>query len=143
MSAFAASLRPRAAALVRLGVWLLALLNGARALALWQQGEWLRGLPVALDARWRLAAALVWLVLMALAAVALHLRWPAARRLVPLLLAAYGVLELSMMILFASTLPAALPILIYAAFVGLAVWALWPPATSPRPSPPTVTQGGS
>ncbi|MBK7215573.1 MAG: hypothetical protein IPH95_00480 [Candidatus Promineofilum sp.] len=143
MSAFAASLRPRAVGLVRLGVWLLALLNGARALALWPQGEWLRDLSVALDVRWRLAASLGWMVVMALAAVAFHLRPHAARRLVPLLLVAYGVLELSMMILFASTLPAALPVLLYAAFVGLAAWALWPPAASPRPSPPTVTQGGS
>ena len=141
MSAFAASLRPRAVGLVRLGVWLLALLNGARALALWPQGEWLRDLSVALDVRWRLAASLGWMVVMALAAVAFHLRPHAARRLVPLLLVAYGVLELSMMILFASTLPAALPVLLYAAFVGLAAWALWPPAASPRPSPPTVTQG--
>lgn len=143
MNPFAAALRRLAVHLVRLGVWLLTLWNGARALALWQQGEWLRDLPVALDVRWRLAAALFWAVVMALAAVALHLRRPAARRLVPLLLAAFGVLELSMMIVFASTLPAALPIVLYAAFVGLAAWTLWRPSAPPRSSPPTVTQGGS
>ena len=73
MSAFAASLRPRAVGLVRLGVWLLALLNGARALALWPQGEWLRDLSVALDVRWRLAASLGWMVVMALALSLIHI----------------------------------------------------------------------
>ncbi|MBP8948006.1 MAG: hypothetical protein KBG73_04135 [Candidatus Promineofilum sp.] len=143
MSLFAASLRRRAVTLVQLGVWLLALWNGARALALWQQREWLRHLPVVLDARWRLAAALVWLLLMVLAAVVLRRGPRSARQLVPLLLIIYGVLELSMMLAFASTLPAALPIVLYAAFVGLAAWALWRPSAPPQPSSPTVTQGGS
>ncbi len=143
MNPFAASLRRRAVGLVQLGVGLLALLNGARALALWQQGEWLRDVPVILDARWRLAVALIWFLLLILAAVALRRGLPLARRLVPLLLLAYGVLELSMMIVFASTLPAALPIVLYAAFIGLAAWALWWPFAPPQPSPPTVTQGGS
>ena len=141
MNPFAASLRRRAVGLVQLGVWLLALLNGARALALWQQEAWLSGLPTTLDVRWRLVAALVWSLLMILAAVVLHRGPRSAQRLIPLLLVAYGVLELSMMILFASTLPAALPIVLYAAFVGLAAWALWRPSASSFP--PTVTQGGS
>lgn len=143
MNPFAASLRRRAVGLVQLGVGLLALWNGARALALWRQGEWLLDVPTTLDARWRLAVALIWFFLLSLAAVAVRRGPPLTRRLVPLLLVAYGVLELSMMIVFASTLPAALPIVLYAAFIGLAVWALWRPFAPPQPSSPTVTLGGS
>ncbi|CUS05145.2 membrane protein of unknown function [Candidatus Promineifilum breve] len=121
------TIRPVAARVVLGGVWLLALWNAARAMALAQQTDWLTGLPFAVDSRWRLALAGGWAALLALSAIGLWRQWPAARRFVPLLLLCYGVYELGMIIAFSPTPPALLPVLLYAGFVGFAGWALWRP----------------
>lgn len=125
MSLSPGSKRPVAAQVVQGGVWLLAVWNAARAIALHQQADWLTGLDFAVDSRWRLALAGGWAALLAVAAAGLWRRRPWSRRLVPLLLCAYGVYELGMIIAFSPTPPALLPVLLYAGFVGLAGWALW------------------
>lgn len=139
MAAPTSSFRSRAALIVLGGLWLLALLNLGRAVALWQQADWRSGLPMSPDPRWRLAFSLAWAALFVVAAVALWAPRPFARRFIPLLLAVHGVYELSMMLRYASSPPALLPILVYGAFVAYATWALWRPAArrSFNPSPPT------
>ena len=120
---------------------MLAFWNAAQAIALAQQADWLTGFSFQPDSRWRLALAVGWAVLMALAAVGLWQRRIWSRRLVPLLLLCYGVYEVGMMILFSPVSPAALPILAYAAFVGFAVWALWRPGAATYFRPP-LAKGG-
>lgn len=127
MTAPSPSASSRALLIVRGGLWLLALLNLGRAVALWRQADWLTGLPIAPDPRWRLGISLVWAAALAVGALALGRRQRRARLLIPLLLAAHGVYELSMILRFASSPPAMLLMLIYAVFLGFAVWALWRP----------------
>lgn len=127
MSALAAPISPRAARVIQSGLWLLALLNLARAVALWRQADWLTGLPLSPDPRLRLALAFLWALLFAAAAATLRAARPPGRRLVSLLLVAYGVVELSMTLGFTST-PLALPsVALYTAFAGFAGLTLWPP----------------
>jgi hypothetical protein len=120
--------RPVAAYIVQGGIWLLAIWNAARAIALQQQADWLTGFAFAIDSRWRMALAWGWAALLALAAAGLWRRRPWSRWLVPLLLFAFGVFELGMLIAFSPASPAPLPTLAYAAFAGFAAWALWRPA---------------
>lgn len=138
MSLSPGSKRPVAAQVVQGGVWLLAVWNAARAIALQQQADWLTGLDFAVDSRWRLALAGGWAALLAVAAAGLWRRRPWSRRLVPLLLCAYGVYELGMIIAFSPASPAPLPVLAYAAFVGFTAWALWRPAAGTYFRPPIV-----
>ncbi len=118
------SKRPLSTRLVQWGVMALALWNLGRAAALWRQADWLTGLPLTPDPRWRLALALVWAAsfLVGLFAIRRGISW--SRWLIPFLLALYGVYELGMIMVYTPTPPALPLILAYIAFIGFAVWAL-------------------
>jgi len=121
--------RPFTARIVQWGILLLALWNLARGVVLWQQSDWLAGLHLSPDPRWRMALAFLWAATFLLLAIALWRRRDWARRFTPFLLAAYGVYELGLILVYAPSPPATLPALAYAAFVGFAAWALRRPAT--------------
>lgn len=117
--------RPLSTRVVQWGVLMLALWNLGRAVALWQQSRWLNDLPLTPDPRLRLALALGWAALFVTAFIAMRGRKSWSRLFIPFLLVLYGVYELGMIIVYTPTPPAFLPILIYVAFIGFAVWALW------------------
>lgn len=120
--------RPFTTRIVQWGILLPALWNLARGIVLWQQSDWLAGLSLSPDPRWRMALAFLWAAAFLLLAAALWRCRGGARRLAPFLLAAYGVYELGLILVYAPSPPAALPALTYTAFVGFAAWALWRPA---------------
>lgn len=119
------SKRPLSTRVVQWGVLSLALWNFGRAVALWQQSRRLTDLSLTPDPRLRLAFALGWVALFFAAYIAMRGRKSWSRLLIPFLLVLYGVYELGMIMVYTPTPPAFLPILIYIAFIGFAVWALW------------------
>ena len=81
--------RPRSVTLVTWGVFLLGIINGWRAYALFQQRGLLLDQGMSLDPAFLAAASVIWSVLLIGVAISIYRRWLAARWITPALLAIY------------------------------------------------------
>jgi len=81
--------RPLSVTLVALGVFLLGIVNGWRAIVIFRQRGLLLDLGATLDPALIAAAAVVWSLLLIGAAMTIYRRWPASRWITPILLALY------------------------------------------------------